>query len=770
MPSRISPGVYVNEFDFSDYAPALGLATLAIVGGATKGTLNTPTLITNEADLIRFFGRPVLNDYGLQAAIQFLKKGTRLLYNRIANGALSAKIPVGGTALGTPAVKATGEVSFTASAIPAEADTVTFRDRIPTTNLEQDSVGALGNTAITLAGAGVAGRISVPAAFSGGSATTRATAYARFIGSQVPADADQIILSDGVNPAVTFEFDSDASVVETPTLRQVVIVAGDAYATMANFLGALSAAPALTISGLNPVITKTFEFDSDAVISSGNIGVLRDVGSAANCLSNLIAAIALNCTFLSVQNTTVTIPKLTVTHNTGGVNGNVAISDTGANIGTSGMSGGVDAIPGSSMTVGEFSAFSPGTWANGIRVTVAASSTIGAPAGNFDITVEAVVDDSGFLAIVERFNNLSLDSLSDRFVETILTDGVRGEVNPSQFISFDVVSGAGEPTAATYILGNTGAGGTLGTDGITSLTAADYIGTVAGQTATGLKALRNPETTEFNILAVPGISNVEVVNEVLTLCATRGDAIGLIDPPFGISRDDVIAWHNGTSSLPNAPLAPLNTSYGALYWSWVREFDPYNKKTIYMPPSGFVAAVYAFTDKVGGPWLAPAGHNRGMITGLSVEYSPMLSERDLLVGGQNRVNPIVNFANTGLTIFGNRTLQRRPTALDSVHVRRMLLHAEKLCATATQYLVFEPNDPISWRRFTALVNPILEYIKGNRGLEEFKVICDESTNPPSQRQNKTMKGKLLLKPIDAAEIIELDFALFATGAEFTSEF
>lgn len=768
MPHHVSPGVFVNEFDFSDYAPALGLATLALLGGATKGKLNTPTAITNENDLVRVFGKPVLTDYGLQAAVQFLKRGNRLLYTRVANGAITADIPVGGTAAGTPAVKSSGEVAFLLSAVPSDGDNVTIRDRVPTANVNNDGTGAIGNQLMVSSNPSVVAVTGL----SGGAALpvpVQATGTIKFVGSTMPSDGDTVAINDGAT-TVTFEFDDNSSVVETPTLRQVVIVTGDPYATMAALIAKIQA-HAFNVSAVSPVVVRIFEFDSNAVITPGSIGVLRDTGSAANTMSNLIAAIAANATFVSVQSTTVTIPKLTVTHNTGGIDGNALIStNASGNISVTGMSGGVNAIAGANMTVMVISAFSPGSWANGNKVNITPTVIIGAPVDNFDITVEAAVDDSGLLAIVERFSNLSLTSTDARFIETILADGVRGEVNPSRYIIADVAPGAGVPTAATFVLGNTGGGGTAGVDGITGLVAADYVGTVSAQTSTGLKALRNPETTEFNILAIPGVSNSAVINEMLLLAQTRGDAIAIVDPPLGLSFSEAIAWHNGVSTVPNAPTTVLNTSYGALYWGWVKEFDPYNKKNIFMPPSGFAAAVYAFTDRAIGPWVAPAGHTRGLITGLEVEYSPTLSERDQLVGGQNRVNPIVNFASTGLTIFGNRTLQRRPTALDSVHVRRMLLHAEKLCATAVKYLVFEPNDPVTWRRFTNLVNPILDYIKANRGLEEFRVICDASTNPPSQRQNKTMKGKILLKAIDAAEIIELDFALFATGAEFTTEF
>ena len=225
------------------------------------------------------------------------------------------------------------------------------------------------------------------------------------------------------------------------------------------------------------------------------------------------------------------------------------------------------------------------------------------------------------------------------------------------------------------------------------------------------------------------------------------------------------ATSNGGND-PTAPSAALDDSYGAVFWPWLEIDDPYTKKTLWLPPSCFVAGAMAVVDDQSGPWWTTAGFVRGKLTANRSEYSPTREERDLLEGGQNRVNTIVNFQGKGLTIYGNRTLQRRNTALNSLHVRRMLLYAEKVCATAVAALQFNPNDPVTWRQFTQLCSAELARIKAGRGIEDFKVICDATTNTAALRQNKTMRGKLLVIPIEAAEIIQLDFAIFATGATF----
>lgn len=758
----LSPGVYVNEFDFSQYAPLLGITTLAVVGGATRGPLNTPTTVTSVADLTRKFGNPTTLDYGLLSAVQYLQRGSQLTYVRVADPATvaTANYPVPGLSGGTPAVGATGYAAFTASTNPSDGDTITVSATIPKLTLQHDVMTASGNQAITKTGA----NIDVTG-MTGGSASAFASGVIKLLNGAQPADANTIVLNDGTNPAVTFEFDSNSSVSQTATLRQVVIGA-NAYATLQNLVTAINAAPALAITATNATVQKVFEFDNNGSVTSGHVAVLIGATASATLL-NLISAFSLQSATLNItgSNGTVTVPRINFVNNNTGTDGNGPILTTGSNITVSGFTGGTDAIAGSAMNTMGLYANSPGSWGNSVQVQVAATTIYGAPAGNFDLIVYAPVDTTGTLATVERFQNLSTDPTSTRFAETIVAYGKSGEVGPSEYITVDVLVNNSTVAAGTYVLGQ--APGVAGADGISTLSAAHYIGTISGQNATGLQSLANPETTEFNVLAVPGVSHKDVINAALTLAAKRQDFVYLIDPPFGLSRDAVVSWHNGVGSVAaNQPTSPITSNYAILYWSWVQTYDAYSKTNVWLPPSGFAAGAYAYMDDKVGPWRVPAGHTYGPVFGDKVEYSPSQEDRDVLEGGQNRVNPIVNFQQSGLTLYGNRTCQRVASALENIHTRRMLIYAEKLIATAVKYLVFEPNDPVTWKTFETLVNPVLANIKANRGLEEFKVICDASTNPPAQRQQKVMKGKILVSAIESAEIISLDFNLYATGADF----
>jgi hypothetical protein len=783
----VSPGIYVREFDFSDYAPLLGTTIPAIIGGASKGPVGVPTKITNVSDLITKFGKPLSgasadkSDYGLHAAIQFLQQGGNMLYTRVAHSPLTSSYPIPGNVGGTPAVAATGTIVFVGSANPVDGDTVTLRGSLATADLQADNIGVTGNQTITKSGANivVTGMANGRAPGTNGPSDLgeRATGTIKFLGN--PSDTNTVVLNDGVNPAITFEFDNDSSVTPTGTLKQVVIGATP-YVTMTNLLAQINAViGTLEISGSDNVPSVTFEFDNTSTYTHGNIPVLINASSALSTMTNLISAISTygSAAGVTASNTTVTVPQCTLTATTPGVDGNALIVDAeaGTVITVAGMTGGADAVTGSVATVLDVTAGSPGEWGNGLVVQIVRPTTdLGATTTDavndsvderFDLMVYAPVDDGSSVVLVERFTNLSLYAGSPRYIATALVNGIPSEFGPSAYVAVTVATNSASIASGNYTLG-TGAG-VVGTNGISGLVASDYVGTVVGQTATGLQALRNPERTEFNLLAVPGKSDAAIISAVLSIATKRGDFLYIVDSPFGLTPQQVVDWHNGTSSIvPNAPTGVLNSSYAALFYPWVKTADPYNNQNIWLPPSGFVLSAMAYSDSISGPWWAAAGPVRGVLaSGSEVEYSADQDDRDLLIGinTSNQVNPIIDRQDTGLVIWGNRTLQRKKSALNSIHVRRMMIYAEKVCATAVATLVFNPNDSLTWREFTDKVNTQLSAIQAGRGIAQFKVICDATTNPPQQIQNKTMRGKILIQPIEAAEIIVMDFTLTQAG-------
>jgi len=297
-----------------------------------------------------------------------------------------------------------------------------------------------------------------------------------------------------------------------------------------------------------------------------------------------------------------------------------------------------------------------------------------------------------------------------------------------------------------------------------------YIGTVSGGVKTGLQFFSNPEEIDLNVVAVPGISSAAVVNAMIELCQNRGDCMAIVDPPYRdtanrpLTPQTVVDWRNGTGQWADDH-ATFNSSYAAAYWPWLQIYDPVNKQKVWTPPSGHIANVYAYSDFTTEPWRAPAGLTRGrLVSPLLAEYNPTLGERDLLYS--NNINPIATFIRDGINVFGQKTLQTKPSALDRVNVRRLMLYLEKVIATAARQLVFEPADDITWLSFVNLVDPYLQAVKDRRGLIEYQVRCDSTTNTPDVVDRNEMNAIILIKPTKAAEFIKIDFVLTAQSTSF----
>jgi phage tail sheath protein FI len=209
----------------------------------------------------------------------------------------------------------------------------------------------------------------------------------------------------------------------------------------------------------------------------------------------------------------------------------------------------------------------------------------------------------------------------------------------------------------------------------------------------------------------------------------------------------------------------IDSNYAATYFPWVRVVDPGKNKPIFVPPSVVMPGVLAFNDVVTAPWYAPAGLTRGGLTTAIGTYKNLSqSDRDELY--ENRVNPIANFPNEGICVWGQKTLQARPSALDRVNVRRLLIEVKKFIASSTKYLVFEQNTSATRNRFLSIVNPYLEQVRAQQGLSAFRVVMDETNNTPDVIDRNIMYGQIFLQPTRTAEFIVLDFNIQPTGASF----
>jgi len=284
--------------------------------------------------------------------------------------------------------------------------------------------------------------------------------------------------------------------------------------------------------------------------------------------------------------------------------------------------------------------------------------------------------------------------------------------------------------------------------------------TTAGKLAYGkhIAALSNADEYDINMIVAPHVNRADhqtVFTSILDMVEQRADAFFIGD-----------AGNASTSLSATITQAQgVDSNYAAVYYPWVKTIDLNTNKLITVPPSVLLPGVFAANDRVAAEWFAPAGLNRGGLVGaVSVLNRLTQSEKDDLY--ENKVNPIVQFPGQGIVVFGQKTLQDKPSALDRINVRRLLLTVRKYIASTSRYLVFEQNTAETRNRFLNIVNPYLESIQQRQGLYAFKVVMDETNNTPDVIDRNIMKGAIFLQPTKTAEFIQIDFNILPTGASF----
>lgn len=263
---------------------------------------------------------------------------------------------------------------------------------------------------------------------------------------------------------------------------------------------------------------------------------------------------------------------------------------------------------------------------------------------------------------------------------------------------------------------------------------------------------------DMNMLITPGIIHSlhpNVTQLARSLAETRQDTFYVMDSN---------AITDSLETVVNQ-VTTLDSSYTATYWPWLRIINPSKNVPIWVPPSVMIPGVLTFNDAVSAPWYAPAGLNRGGLTAVSDTYKRLAqSDRDSLY--QARINPIANFLNDGVVVWGQKTLQAQPSALDRVNVRRLLIAVKKFIASSTRYLVFEQNTSATRNRFLSIVNPYMEQVRAQQGLYAFRVVMDQTNNTNDLIDQNILYGQIFLQPTRTAEFIVLDFNIQPTGASF----
>lgn len=415
--------------------------------------------------------------------------------------------------------------------------------------------------------------------------------------------------------------------------------------------------------------------------------------------------------------------------------------------------------------------------------------------GTFSLLIRKGDDTMNSKVVVETWTNLSLDPKASNYIsrvigdqtQNIATDGSTYYIqtsgsyaNASAYVRVKAVnfqtpnyfdnSGTAKAqfTSSIPAASSGSFGGAVGTPfaqrqglfyenaGLTSN--ADSQGVTGSDYTVMLNLLANADEYQYNVISMPGLNRISSATQISTVVSNaqnRGDNIAVVDMvPYGSSLTSVTGQALG-----------MDTSYGATYWPWVQAADPTTGNAVWVPASTMIPAVYAFNDNSTEAWFAPAGFNRGgLSTVVRAERKLTQGDRDTLY--QGNVNPIATFPNQGVVVFGQKTLQKKASALDRVNVRRLLITVKDYISQIADNLVFEQNTLATRNSFLSQVNPYLTSVQQRQGLYAFKVIMDDSNNTADVIDRNQLVGQIYLQPTKTAEFIYLDFNLTPTGATF----
>ena len=441
------------------------------------------------------------------------------------------------------------------------------------------------------------------------------------------------------------------------------------------------------------------------------------------------------------------------------------------------------------------SSLSAGALSSGSAVNVRWEVTnVNTGSGVFNLAVRAGNDNNAQLNYIETWPNLSLDPALPNFISRVIgdikplyridsdgapyIDTTGSYANASQYIrvksvtvpQVDSIDNNGNFKAAQYsgslpALGSGSYGGSFsGGVAATSIdqlmneniTTTNVQGFAVNDYKIAFKLLENKDEYQFNVLLAPGVGLDNAASAyMISACESRGDAIAVVDTKV----------YGAVVSTAAAAAAGQSSNYAATYWPWIQLYSSALGKAVWSPASTVMGGVFAFNDQVGAEWFAPAGLNRGGVPSvLKAERKLTQNDRDTLYNAN--VNPLATFPGEGVVVFGQKTLQRKATALDRVNVRRLLIALKGYIGQVANNLVFEQNTNVTRNRFLSQVNPYLESVVQRQGLYAYKVVMDDTNNTPDLIDRNQLVGQIYIQPTKTAEFIILNFNVLPTGATF----
>ena len=445
----------------------------------------------------------------------------------------------------------------------------------------------------------------------------------------------------------------------------------------------------------------------------------------------------------------------------------VVLSNTSASFTLETLSAG--SIQNSFSTSGANGALVSGSSDN-IRFELTGANT---GSGTFSLLIRRGDDTDNSKVILESWSNLSLDPNQPNYIEAVIGNqsidvsegytNISGDfTNKSRYVRvksvttttvdyFDNNGIAKSALTGSIPLNQTGSfGGAIGNlAGVYDLVSSNY--------TSSLNLLANKDEFQYNIITVPGLNQTTdstAISLLLTNTQERGDAIAIVD------------LTNVSASLLTAveKAKDIDNSYAATYWPWVQVTSPNTGKLTFVPTSTIMPSVFAYNDRVAAPWFAPAGFSRGGLNVIQAKRKLSPSDRDTLYAAN--INSIATFPGQGVVAYGQKTLQKKASALDRVNVRRLLIELKSHIGQVANTLVFEQNSNATRNRFLAQTNPYLESIQQRQGLYAYKVVMDDTNNTADVIDRNQLVGQIYVQPTRTAEFVILDFNVTPTGATF----
>jgi len=781
----LSPGVLARENDQSFITQQPAEIGAAIIGPAALGPVEVPTLVTSFSEYTAIFGTTVQSasvaySYltSLAANNYFQSGGTSLLVTRVTpetfTPAISSFIStVDGSALKTGDTNAATLFASVTDAGTAftGSGTVTYTGATFVTN--GSGTGATFNldtnagavVAVTASAAGEGYEVGDTITFSsndnGGSPLISTTIFGA--------------VSTNTFDAATGTNDGDYTFSQGANAATDLIVGGTGASGVTGVEVTITIASDLITNVIATVSGAGEGLKAGTTLSLSQDALLATVGAGTGTL-----ALLLTTSELSADTATITLRAADLADGDSPFVLETISEGAVMNTGTTELSGG---------------ALETGS-AENVRWSIPSVNTA---SGTFSLLIRRGNDNTNQQVVLEQYNNLSLDPYQPNYISKQIGDINKNLVNEgadyfiqesgsyanlsryvrvksvnlktpnyfdnngqakSQFTgslpavssgSFNGASGENITTATSgrvaNFYGNIGDGAAFDTQG---LTGSNYNNAIA--------LLGNVDEYKYNVISAPGLLNATHATQttnILSNTIQRGDAIAVLD---------LVKYGSSIASVSQAASA-FDNSYAATYWPWVQMIDPQTGELVYSPASTVIPGVYVFTDASSEPWFAPAGLTRGAL-GQVVRAERKLSatNRDTLY--EANINPLATFPQSGVVVFGQKTLQKRASALDRVNVRRLLISLKGFISGVADGLVFEQNTIATRNNFLSVVNPYLEGVQQRQGLYAFKVVMDDTNNTASTIDRNELVGQIFLQPTKTAEFVILDFNVLPTGATF----